>query len=208
MAGDQDQVGYVPDDEVQPSNETKDRPEETSSSRRRGPVKDLQGRLRRLQDSLSATEQERDEIKDRLLRNLAEMDNFRKRVKKEKEEYQKYVLSDFLLDLLVVVDNLERAVNSSKMSAEPGIHSGVELIYKQFNELLKKYQVYEIDALGKRFDPNLHQALLKEERAGIADPVVVEVLQRGFLYNDRLLRPVMVKVALPLEVEDTQLERN
>jgi molecular chaperone GrpE len=73
----------------------------------------------------------------------------------------------------------------------------VEIIRKQLLDLLKKYHVVEIDALGKHFDPIFHEALSKEERPGIAKPVVVEVFQKGFTYNDKLLRPVLTKVAIP-----------
>lgn len=156
-------------------------------------------------------EKERDEYKDNYLRNLAEIDNFRKRVKKEKEEFQKFVLSEFFLELLPIVDNLERALKAKEgpdenSADEQSIVSGVGMIYRQLLDLLKKHKVEEIEALDRIFDPNLHQALSKEEKVGITDPLVVEVYQKGFLYNDKLLRPSLAKVAIPLE-EDESDER-
>jgi molecular chaperone GrpE len=108
------------------------------------------------------------------------------------------VMTAFLLDLLQIYDNLERALKVKTLENEKGIVSGVEMIRKQFLDLLKKHQVYEIDALGKPFDPAFHEALSKEEREGISGPVVLEVYQKGFTYNDKLLRPVMTKVAIPI----------
>jgi molecular chaperone GrpE len=150
---------------------------------------------------------ERDAFKEKYLRGLAEIDNFRKRVKKEKEEYQKYALSDFFVDLLQVFDNLERALQATQSEISESIVSGVEIIHKQFLELLKKYGVTEIDALNKKFDPNLHQALSKEEREGIEDPVVIKVYQKGFLYSGKLLRPALTKVAVPPAIDEEGFEK-
>jgi molecular chaperone GrpE len=132
------------------------------------------------------------------------MDNFRKRVNKEKEEFQKYVLSEFLLNLLQIYDNLERALKATSIENEKGIIAGVEIIRKQLLDLLKKYHVLEIDALGKPFDPVFHEALSQEERLGIDKPVVVEIYQQGFTYHEKLLRPVLTKVAIPGENDKNQ----
>ena len=144
--------------------------------------------------------EERDELHDKYLRSLAEMDNFRKRVKKEKEEFRNFVLREFLLELLQISDNLERALNSQSPSEnDASILSGVEMIYKQLQDLLKKYYVEEIVAHGKPFDPAFHQAISKEEDLDVSEPTVQEVYQKGFLYNKKLLRPAFVKVAVPKE---------
>lgn len=150
---------------------------------------------------------ERDEYKDKYLRTLAEMDNFRKRMKKEKTDYQKYVFGDFLLDLLPILDNLERALKSHGAEDDRGIAEGVEIIRRQFVDQLKKYRVVEIEALGKEFDPTFHQALSRAESKEVAVPTVVEVYQKGYLYHDRLLRPVLTKVAVPME-RDTVIEQD
>lgn len=166
-------------------------------------------KVHELEETLQKVVVERDELKDKYLRGLAEIDNFRKRVKKEKEEFQKYVLSEFLIDLLQIYDNLERALKAKSVENEKGIIAGVEIIRKQLLDLLKKYHVVEIDALGKHFDPVFHEALSKEERPGIAKPVVVEIYQKGFTYNDKLLRPVLTKVAIPsANGNDQESEKN
>jgi molecular chaperone GrpE len=195
-------------------------PHKKNPSKKRTSAKQLHKELKEKDDILEELTEERDEYKDKYLRNLAEIDNFRKRVKKEKEEYQKYVLSEFLLDLLQVYDNLERALKAKTPAQkdesvltllvsddEKSILSGVRMIYKQFSDLLKRYNVVEIDALGKHFDPNIHQALSKEEREGITEPIVVEEYQKGFMYNDKLLKPTLVKVAIPKEEEEEEEEK-
>jgi molecular chaperone GrpE len=182
----------------------------------------LQKKLKEQKEIMEKVIEERDEFKDKYLRSLAEMDNFRKRVKKEKEEFQKYVLGDFIFGLLEVVDNLERALKAKTPSEKKGsvvnllgsddeksIISGVEMIYKQLLDLIKKNNVLEIDALGKAFDPNLHQALSKEEREDVSEPIVLEVYQKGYMYNEKLLRPTLAKVAIPKEeVEEVAEETN
>ncbi len=204
------EVSYVPDEledhdveEHQDSPETEektDQDEKKTTQRKRSSTKKLQEQLKEQEKILEKVAAERDDFKDKYLRNLAEIDNFRKRIKKEKEEYQKYILNDFLLNLLEVFDNLERALNARKPEdGEVSIISGVEMIYKQLLDLLKKYEVKEVEALNKPFDPNFHQALSRVEKEDIDEPVVVEVYQKGFLYNGKLLRPSLAKVAVPAE---------
>ncbi len=170
--------------------------------------KKLLNKIKEQEEILINIAKERDDYKDKFLRNLAEVDNFRKRMKKEKEDFKRYILGDFLLSLLEVVDNIERALKAkSDSSDETSIITGVEMIYKQVIDLLKKHNVIEIDALGKPFDPNLHQALSREESKDVTEPTIVEVYQKGFNYNEKLLRPVLAKVAIPVEIEDTVIEK-
>jgi len=203
MAGDEDKegIGYVPDDSEpagKDANLQDKNPTEDASHKRKISPRRHHPKIGEPEDILQKTAAERDEFKDKYLRGLAEIDNFRKRMKKEKEEFQKYVLTEFFLDLLQIYDNLERALKAKSPESEKGIVSGVEIIRKQFLDLLKKYQVNEIDALGKHFDPAFHEALSKEEREGISKPVVVEIYQKGFTYNGKLLRPALTKVATPV----------
>jgi molecular chaperone GrpE len=203
MEGDENKegIGYVPDDNEQEMEEAKARDKSShddASPKKKSAAKKAHHRIHEPEDALQKIQVERDEFKDKYLRGLAEMDNFRKRMKKEKEEYQKYVLNEFFIDLLQIYDNLERALKAKGLETDKGIISGVEMIRRQFLDLLKKNQVLEIDALGKNFDPAFHEALSKEEREDITEPVVVEIYQKGFTYNDKLLRPVLTKVAIPV----------
>jgi molecular chaperone GrpE len=197
-----DGIGYVPDDvdhEKEEAQADENKAQADLNPKKKNVAKKPYHKLHEVEETLQKVAHERDELKDRYLRGLAEMDNFRKRVNKEKAEFQKYVLSEFLLDLLQIYDNLERALKATSIENEKGIVAGVEIIRKQLLDLLKKYHVLEIDALGKPFDPVFHEALSKEERPGIVQPVVVEIYQKGFTYHDKLLRPVLTKVAIPAE---------
>lgn len=206
------EISFTPDEDESTDDHASKRHKAHShhKAKKKPSLKKLQEKLSEQDEIIANVVKERDEYKDKYLRTLAEIDNFRKRVKKEKDEYQRYVLGDFLLDLLQVFDNLERALKAKTPSQkkdtvltllvdedEKSIISGVEMIYKQFADLLKRYKVVEIDALGKPFDPNVHQALAKDEREDVNDPMVLEVYQKGFLYNGKLLRPTLAKVAVP-----------
>ncbi len=208
--GDIVEISYVPDEPgegvPEEHEEHPEKPKKSAGRKKNETAKKIQKKLKEQEEVIAKVVEERDDFKDKYLRSLAEVDNFRKRVKKEKEEYQKYVLGDFILGLLEVFDNMERALKASS-STKPGavtsedvtsIVSGVQMIFKQLGDLLKKNNVSEVDALGKEFDPNLHQALSKVEQEGIDHQEVVEVYQKGFNYNGKLLRPALVKVAIPI----------
>jgi len=147
-------------------------------------------------DDLSKAVEEREQLRDRLLRTTAEFDNFRKRVDRDRREMADRAAESLLLDLLPVVDDLERAlaVEATGEGAD-AYRRGVELIHKQLSELLTRRGVKVLDALGADFDPHLHQAVASEPADGRRDGEVVDVLRTGYLLNDRLLRPAMVKVA-------------
>jgi molecular chaperone GrpE len=135
------------------------------------------------------------EWKDKTLRTLAETDNLRKRLEREKSEYFQFALADVLKDILHVIDNLERALRAQ--DASEGFRAGLELISKQMIDLVTKRGVTPIERPDGKFDPAVHQALLTEEAEGIEEPMIGEELQKGYLLNDRLLRPALVKVLLP-----------
>ena len=147
-------------------------------------------------DDLAKAADERDQLRDRLLRTTAEFDNFRKRVERDRREMADRAAEGVLLDLLPVVDDLERAlaVEASGEGAE-AYRRGVELIHKRLSELLARRGVKVLEALGADFDPHLHQAVASEPADGRRDGEVVGVMQTGYTLNDRLLRPAMVKVA-------------
>lgn len=209
MEGDENKEGisYVPDDNEQETDEAKapgKSVHDEAGHKKKTAAKKNHHKIHEPEDALPKIQIERDEFKDKYLRGLAEMDNFRKRMRKEKEEYQKYALNEFFIDLLQIYDNLERALKAKGLDTDKGIISGVEMIRRQFLDLLKKNHVLEIDALGKPFDPAFHEALSKEEREGISQPVVVEIYQKGFTFKDKLLRPVLTKVAIPVANNNQQ----
>lgn len=135
------------------------------------------------------------ELKTRHLRLLADFDNYRKRSEREREELGRYALAEPVRDLLPVVDNLARALAASGQLDD--LRRGVEMTARQLAEVLRRYGVEEVAAVGRPFDPHVHEAMVQVESDDVDEPTVVEELQRGFLLRGRLLRPALVKVAVP-----------
>jgi molecular chaperone GrpE len=131
---------------------------------------------------------------DRLARLQAEFDNFRKRSVREQQDFRDYALADALKQVLPILDSLDRALKTQNASTED-FRAGVELIDRQFHDVLTKLGVEPIAAAGQPFDPNLHQAVQMVDTDEVADNHVVNELQRGYRIKDRLLRPAMVRVA-------------
>jgi molecular chaperone GrpE len=146
-------------------------------------------------DPLEELRRERDSLQDRLLRTAAEFDNYRKRMDRERRELSEYTAGEVMSEVLPIIDNLERALQAA--DADDPLRKGVELIHRQMLDMLRKRGVKPIEALGKDFDPNFHQAVIHEASAEHREGEVMEELQRGYVVGDRLLRPAMVKVAKP-----------
>lgn len=144
---------------------------------------------------LEIVKRERDDYFDRLLRKTAEFDNYRKRVERERRTHADHAVENLLLDLLLVVDDFDRALTADAGDASNSYRKGIELIHSKFQNLLRKQGVKPIVALGADFDPNLHQAVTQESSPEHREGEVIEELQRGYMIGDRLLRPAMVKVA-------------
>jgi molecular chaperone GrpE len=149
--------------------------------------------LQRERDDLR---RERDDFKDRWLRKSAEFDNYRKRIDRERREQADLAVVDLLQDLLLVVDDFDRALTvDAGDEGAAAYRKGVELIHGKLHDLLKRYGVKPIEALGADFDPNLHQAVMHEESPEHREGEVIGELRKGYTRNDRLLRPAMVRVA-------------
>jgi molecular chaperone GrpE len=144
---------------------------------------------------LEVLKTERDNLQDRLLRTAAEFDNYRKRVDRERREQSESAAAGLLVEILPVVDNLERALQAPSGPEAAGYRAGVELILRQLIDMLRKRGVTPIEALGADFDPRFHQAVSQDTSDAHRDGEVMEELQRGYMLGDRLLRPAMVKVA-------------
>ena len=144
-------------------------------------------------DPLEALRKERDDLKDALLRRRAEFENYRRRVERDRGSAATEAEAGILRQVLAAVDNLERALAAS--GGESGLREGVELTLREMLGLLDSLGVTVLAPLGERFDPALHQAILHEPAAGFEAGTVAEVDRTGYTYNDRLLRPALVKVA-------------
>ncbi|MCU1383678.1 MAG: grpE 2 [Acidobacteria bacterium] len=139
-------------------------------------------------------QRERDDYKDRWLRKSAEFDNYRKRIERERREQADQAVVDLLQELLLVVDDFDRALTVS--GDEGGAYrKGVELIHAKLHDMLRKQGVQAMDVLGTDFDPNVHMAVMHEESPEHREGEVIGELQKGYMLHDRLLRPAMVKVA-------------
>jgi molecular chaperone GrpE len=141
--------------------------------------------------------QEIADLRDRSLRTLADFDNFRKRAERERQEIRRYALLEPLREFLPIADNLERALSAGG-SAED-LKRGVELILRQMQDLLRRFGAREVPSDGESFNPMVHEAVARVESDQVTVPTVTETLVRGYMLLDRLLRPAMVKVAVPPE---------
>ena len=145
--------------------------------------------------ALADVQRERDDYQDRWLRKSAEFDNYRKRVERERREQADQSVQEILLELLSVVDDFDRALTVDAGEGGGAYRKGVELIHGKLHDLLRRYGVTPIQALGADFDPNLHQAVIQEVSPEHREGEVIGELQKGYMIKDRLLRPAMVKVA-------------
>lgn len=152
--------------------------------------------------TIAEREKEIGELKDRLLYQQAEFENFKKLKAKEKQELLRFGNETLVKEMLPVIDNLERAIeHASKTGESKAIVEGVELTLSGLLKVLEKFGVQRVEAQGKKFDPNLHEAVYEEERKDVAPGMVVGELQKGYTMDGRLLRPAMVSVAKKPETE-------
>lgn len=170
------------------------------------------------QDALRAEidelQQEIDRVKELYLRKLADFDNYRKRQEREMAEYRRTANANLIRDLLGVVDNLERATAVAG-NGDDSLRTGVELVLKQLKDTLGKHGVIEINPVGEPFDPTVHEAIQRVDSEDVEENTVVQVMQKGYLLGERLLRPALVVVAVPaprlsgpFEVDNGQDHRN
>lgn len=153
--------------------------------------------IQALEKKLEAKEQEVKDIYDRLLRASAEFENYKKRARRESDEFKKYANESLIAALLPVVDNLERAISSFKengLDKDP-LSEGVSLTLAEMFRALERFHVTPIESLGQPFDPNFHEAVMQESSDAHPDNTVIQELQRGYRIHDRLLRPSMVVVS-------------
>jgi molecular chaperone GrpE len=160
---------------------------------------ELAGQLARMEQELQKAQQEKEEYYNRLLRSQADFDNFRRRSRQEYEQACLYGGEDLLGKILPVLDSLERAVAcfSDQTAENGGWQEGVQLTLRQFQTILAAEGLEMIESLRQVFDPQIHEAVLQEQNAEVKEPTVVEELQKGYKYKNKLIRPALVKVATP-----------
>jgi len=145
---------------------------------------------------VTALEEERDQLKDRLVRVSADFDNFRKRSRKDVEQAERRGREAILREVLPVIDNLERAVEASKEAVDvAAVRDGVMMVLKQFEDTASRISLERVESVGKRFDPNVHDAFQQVETDEHPPGTIIQEYQPGYMLGDRLLRPAMVVVA-------------
>jgi molecular chaperone GrpE len=148
-------------------------------------------------DQLTATKAERDEFQDQFLRARADLENFRKRVHREREEERRYAAAGLIQDLLPAMDNLRRALDAGRAADAGGeaLLQGVRMVLTQFEEILSRHGAEPIPAEGEKFDPNVHEAIQQIPTDEHPPLTVIQELQQGFKLHDRVLRPSKVVVS-------------
>jgi len=146
-------------------------------------------------DNTKLLEEELEDTKDKLLRALAENENIRKQMDKTRQEGFKYGVQPLAREIINIVDNFDRALNTKSESNEKALEEGFLLIKKDILSILDKFNIIKINALGESFDANYHQAMFEKETKEYEEGKVCEIVQEGYKFHDRLLRPVLVGVA-------------
>lgn len=147
------------------------------------------------EDQVDSKEKEIEDLKDSLQRLQADFNNYRRRSEKEKSEISIYANEKMITEILPVIDNMERALDSSLEEKESSIYKGIELVLKQLVDTLNKFGLEEINAQDIEFDPNFHYAVAQEEAEDMESNKVIEVFQKGYKLSNKVVRPAMVKVS-------------
>jgi molecular chaperone GrpE len=152
--------------------------------------------LETLRNRAASAEQQRDQFLALVQQTRADFENYQKRVQRDLAQERRYAQKPLALDLLAALDNLERATAAAKQARETGpLVQGVAMVHSQLLDALRRHGITRIEALGKPFDPNLHQAVMQQPSAEQPPGTVVQVLEQGFMLHDRVLRPATVAVS-------------
>ncbi|WP_430785163.1 nucleotide exchange factor GrpE [Virgibacillus flavescens] len=153
-----------------------------------------ESKMETLKEEINKLTQEKDENYQKMLRIQAEFDNYKKRTLKDRESANKYKSQDLVNELLPAIDNFERALQVDVSEAQESFVEGISMVYRMLKDALQSQNVVEIETVGKEFDPNLHHAVMQIEDEELEANTVVEEMQKGYMLNDRVIRPAMVKV--------------
>lgn len=180
----------------EPEKQTEDQPSPRLADAEPSPGEDFSAPAPRpdaVEETIGRLQEENKQLRDQLLRNKADMENVRKRLAREKEEFLQFSLFNTVQSLLPILDGFELALQSDGGGED--YRKGVELIYQQLSGALQRMGLETIEVEGKQFDPNLHEAILTVESDQYEDQQIVAEIQRGYFFKQRLLRPARVKVA-------------
>ena len=155
----------------------------------------LKNKFEEVKREAEASDKEAEEYLDHLKRLKAEFENYKKRMVKERQQIVNWAIEDLIKEFLPVLDDLERAIDSAKVSQDfSSLLEGIKMVYDHFRQILRKKGIEEISAEGEEFDPHLHEAIMRIESDEHPDNIVVEEMRKGYKFKDKVLRPAMVKV--------------
>jgi molecular chaperone GrpE len=167
------------------------------------------GPVTKLKNEIKEKEKEIKEWKDKYLRALAELDNYRKRMDKEFDEHKKYSKVDYFLKIIPVLDSFDRAISGAEVNADlETFQKGVEIIYRQLREALKSCGLVEFSALGQTFDPSRHEAVATVETNDTPVNTVIEEISKGYIVHDKVIKPAKVFVSKQKEGGQEDGENN
>ena len=184
-----------------PDEPSETRPNDASQTKQAAPEAAGKEPGAEVANDLEALLAENADMRDKLLRTMADMENLRRRTEREKEDTARYAISNFARDVLTIGDNLQRVIEhvpAESAAKDPALKSfveGVELTERELMKMLEKHGVTKLEPLGQRFDPNQQQAMYEVPTTEVSDGTVVKVMQAGFTIGDRVLRPALVAVS-------------
>ena len=192
---DENEIEYITEEEKKSK---KSEPETETKEKGLEKKKEISlSEIKKHKEKIKDYEIENEKLKEQYLREAAEKDNLRKRTEKEKNEFYQYALSELFRELISILDNFDRALEKKEEGDKKHFREGIELIHKQLENLLKTNGIRPIELEGKKFDPRFHEALMSEESEEVKEPTISEVVQKGYMIHQRLLRPTLVKVKVP-----------
>jgi len=154
------------------------------------------GKMIQLKQELEKEHRLATEYKEHLQRLAADFENYKKRIEKEREDFVKFSKEDLIYDLLPLLDNFEMALHHVKNTTEPKkVIEGIELVERQFHNILKKEGLQAIETKGKKFDPHIHEAIMHEETDKHPEGFIIEELRKGYTLSDKIIRPAQVKIS-------------
>jgi len=154
------------------------------------------GPVTRLKETLAEREQEIKEVKDKYLRALAELENYRKRMEREFEEFKKYANLEFFMKVISVLDNFDRALSGAELSGNfESFYKGMEIIYRQLKDTLQSLGLTEFSGLGETFDPARHEAVAVIPNSDKPDNTIIEEISKGYMVGERIIKPAQVLVS-------------
>ncbi len=150
-----------------------------------------------LQEVIEVLRKQAEDHQQRYLRAQADLDNFRRRARIEKEDYLKYASLKIIEPLLTIKDNFERALTSSKETNDfDALVKGIDMVYRHLEQMMEQEGVMPIEAVGQLFNPQFHEAIMQVEAEGVEEGIIVEEIVKGYMMKDRVIRPAMVKVSI------------